>query len=54
MARKEVLAYRQFAGMSYQELHGKLKEMIERAQRLSVVFNAVERVNLVPALKAMH
>jgi hypothetical protein len=54
MAHKEVLAYKQFAEMSYDHLHHKLKEMIERAQRLSVVFNAVERVNLLPALQAMH
>lgn len=54
MARKEVLTYKQFADMSYQELHRTLKEMLGRAQRLSVWFNAVERVNLLPALQAMH
>jgi hypothetical protein len=54
MPHKEVLAYKQFADMSYQGLHRKLKEMIERAQQLSVSINAVARVNLLPALQAMH
>src|SRR6516164_5588062 len=54
MSRKDVLTYKQFADMSYQELHRTLKEMLGQAQRLSVWFNAVERVNLLPALQAMH
>ena len=49
-----VITYKEFADMSYHELHQKLKEMIGQAQRLSVLFNAVERVNLLPALQAMH
>ena len=49
-----VLTYKQFADMSYQEQHRTLKEMLGQAQRLSVWFNAVERVNLLPALQAMH
>ena len=54
MSRKDVLTYKQFGDMSYRELHRTLKEMLGQAQRLSVWFNAVERVNLLPALKAMH
>ena len=49
-----VITYEEFADMNYHELHRKLKEMIGQAQRLSVLFNAVERVNLLPALQAMH
>lgn len=54
VAHKEVLTYKQFANMSYRELHRKLKDMLGQAQRLSVWFNAAERLNLLPALQAMH
>jgi hypothetical protein len=56
MARrhKEVLTYRHFATMSYDELHKTLKEMLGQAGRLTRWFSAVERVNLLPALQAMH
>ena len=54
MARKQVLTYRQFLEMSYGELLRTLKDMLKQAQRLSVWFNAAERVNLLPALQAMH
>ena len=40
--------------MSYEELLRTLKEMLKQAQRLSVWFNAAERVNLLPALQAMR
>ena len=52
--KKDVPTYKQYADMSYQELHRELKHMLGRAQHLSVQFEAVERVNLLPALQAMH
>lgn len=50
----EVLTYKQFADMPYQELHNELKKMIQQAKRLSIWFTAGERFNLLPALQAMH
>jgi hypothetical protein len=53
-AKKGVLTYRQFSDMSYEQLLRKLKEMLAQAQRITVWFNAAERLQLLPALQAMH
>ena len=56
MARREkqALTYQQFADMSYDELLKELKGMLGQARRINVWFSVIERVNLLPALQAMH
>ena len=44
---------KEFSEMSYAELHRELKRMLGQAKRMTIWFNAVERVNLLPALMAM-
>ena len=40
--------------MSYEQLLATLKDMLAQAKRVNVWFSAIERVNLLPALQAMH
>jgi hypothetical protein len=51
---KEVLTYQQYANMSFEELLKALKAMLAQAGRMIVWFDKSERVNLLPALQAMH
>jgi hypothetical protein len=51
---RDVKTYKQYADMPYLELHNELRRMLQQAQRLSIWFNAEERLNLLPALQAMH
>ena len=49
----DIRTKKEFAEMTYSELHRELKKMLGQAKRMTVWFNAVERVNLLPALLAM-
>ena len=40
--------------MGYEKLHRVLKSKVAQAQRRSTWFNATERLDLLPALQAMH
>jgi len=47
-------AYEEFYAMGYAKLHRELLKMISRSRRLMMLFDAGERVNLLPALMAMR
>jgi hypothetical protein len=51
---KEVLTYKQYADMTYDELLRVLKEKFRQAQRISVWFGELERLGVLVALQAMH
>jgi hypothetical protein len=51
---KEVLTYRHYADMSYEELYRVLKEKFRQAQRISLWFGELERAGVLVALQAMH
>jgi hypothetical protein len=44
---------KQFKELGYDKLHRELQRMLAQAQRMTVWFNAAERLNLLPALFAM-
>jgi hypothetical protein len=48
------LTYKEFKEMGYERLHRELKKMLAQAERMTKWFNAAERINLLPALQAMH
>jgi hypothetical protein len=52
--QKEVLTYQQYADMGFEELLKALKAMLAQAGRMVTWFNKSERINLLPALQAMH
>ena len=52
--KKEALTYKEYADMDFEELYQTLKGMFRQAQRLMVWFGSEERLNLLPALQAMH
>jgi hypothetical protein len=56
MARKEkpIRTYKEFSEMGFEELLRELKEMLGKAQRINVWFSAIERVELLPGLQALH
>jgi hypothetical protein len=51
---KEVLTYKQYADMTYDELYRILKEKFRQAQRISLWFGELERLGVLVALTAMH
>jgi hypothetical protein len=49
----EKLSQKQFKELGYEKLHRAVQKMLAQAQRMTIWFNAAERLNLLPALFAM-
>src|SRR5215471_12622451 len=53
-SKKDVLTYRHYADMEYDELLGALKEKFRQAQRISLWFNELEKAGVLVMLQALH